>query len=194
VRLGSLRRDAMGEAIAQIVVGLIELLFGRRLFWVFVAVGGFVFGWLVVPAIWADMPTWARVVIGVVLGLILAGLAKLFTRAMVALGGFLIVGPAAVVVVERFGGSLPQGSRNYWIAFAIGGVIGALLLGMFFNWALIILSSLMGAGATVAGIEYFTDTLPRWAEIVGGAVLLAIGLMFQAKSLMKHKNKLIGLP
>lgn len=183
----------MGEAIAQIIVGLIELLFGRRLFWVFVAVGGFLFGWLVVPAIHEGLPTWARVAIGVALGLILAGLAKLFTRAMVALGGFLIVGPAVVVAVDRLGGSVPQGSRNYWIAFAIGGVIGAALLGVFFNWALIILSSLFGAGATVAGIEYFTNTLPKWGEIVGGVVLLVIGLVFQSRSILKHKNKLIGL-
>ncbi len=183
----------MGEAVVQIVVGLIEVLFGRRLFWVFVAAGGFLFGWFVVPAIYADMPTWARVVIGVGLGLVLAGLAKLFTRAIVALGGFLIVGPAAVIAVDRLGWSVVQGSRGYWIIFAIGGVIGAALLGMFFNWALIVLSALFGAGATVAGIEYFTDTLPKWAEIVGGVVLLVIGLMVQSRSLLKHKSKLIGL-
>jgi hypothetical protein len=183
----------MGEAIAQIVVGLIELLFGRRLFWVFVAIGGFLFGWLVVPAIYADMPTWARIVIGVGLGLILAGLAKFFTRAMVALGGFLIVGPAMVIAADHLGVSVPQGSRNYWIAFAIGGVIGAALLGMFFNWALIVLSAFLGAGATVTGIGYFTDTLPRWAEIVMSFVLLAVGLVFQSRSLLKHKSKLIGL-
>jgi hypothetical protein len=184
----------MGEAIAQIVVGLIELLFGRRLFWLFVAVGGFLFGWFVAPAIWADIEVWTRVVIGVVLALILAALAKWFTRAMVAVGGFLIFGPAVVVAVDRFGGSVPAGSRNYWIAFAVGGVIGAVLLGIFFNWALIILSSLAGAGATVAGIEYFSDTLPKWAEVVMIVVLLVIGLVFQIKSFFKHKDKLIGLP
>lgn len=184
----------MGEAIAQIVVGLVELLFGRRLFWLFVAIGGFLFGWFVTPAIHDGMPMWARIVIGVVLGLILALLARWFTRAMVALGGFLIFGPAVVLAVDRFGGSVPQGSRNYWIAFVIGGVVGAVLLGMFFNWALIILSSLAGAGGTVAGIEYFTDTLPRWAEVVAIVVLLVIGLVFQIKSFYKHKDKLIGLP
>jgi hypothetical protein len=184
----------LGEGIAQIVVGLIELLFGRRLFWVFVAVGGFVFGWWVTPAIHEGMPMWARILIGVVLGLILAVLARWFTRAMVALGGFLLLGPAVVVAVDRFGGSVPQGSRNYWIAFVIGGVIGAILLGAFFNWALIVLSSLAGAGSTVAGIEYFSDTLPRWAEVVILVVLVAFGLFFQTKSYAKHKNKLIGLP
>ncbi len=184
----------MGEAIAQIVVGLVELLFGRRLFWLFVAAGGFLFGWFVVPAIHSGLPTWGRVAIGVALGLILAGLAKLFTRAIVALGGFLIVGPAAVIAVDRLGWSVVQGSRDYWIIFAIGGVIGAALLGMFFNWALIALSALFGAGATVAGIEYFTEPWPKWAQIVGGVVLLAIGLVFQSRSLLKHKSKLIGLP
>jgi len=184
----------MGEAIVQIVVGLVELLFGRRLFWLFVAIGGFLFGWWVTPAIFEGIPMWGRVVVGVVLGLILAVLARFFTRAMVAVGGFLIFGPALVVAVDRFGGSVPQGGRSYWIAFAIGGVVGAILLGIFFNWALIILSSLAGAGATVAGIEHLTDTLPRWAEVVMIVVLLAIGLVFQIKSFFKHKDKLIGLP
>jgi hypothetical protein len=184
----------MGEAVAQIVVGLVELLFGRRLFWVFVAVAGFVFGWSVTPAIWAGIPVWARVVIGVVLGLALAGLAKFATRAMVAIGGFLLVGPTAVVIVDKFGGSVPQGSTNYWIAFAVGGVVGALVLGMFFNWALIIVTSLIGAGATVAGIEYFTGTERKWLEWVLVVVLLVIGLIVQIKSLVKHKDKLIGLP
>lgn len=184
----------MGEAIVQIVVGLIELLFGRRLFWVFVAAGGFLFGWFVVPAIHSGLPTWARIAIGVGLGLILAVLAKFLTRAIVALGGFLIVGPIAVIAYDRFIGSLPQGSRNYWIVFAIGGFIGAALLGMFFNWALIVLSSVLGSGATLAGVEYFTGTLPRWAAIVGGVVLLAIGLAYQSRSLLKHKSGLIGLP
>jgi Domain of unknown function (DUF4203) len=184
----------MGEAIAQIVVGLIELLFGRRLFWVFVAAGGFLFGWFVAPAIWENIPDWTRIVVGVVLGLILAGLAKFFTRAMVAVGGFLIFGPATVVAVDRLGGSVPQGSNNYWIAFAVGGVVGAVLLGIFFNWALIILSSLVGAGATVAGIEYFTGTQRKWLEWVLLIVLLVIGLVFQIKSFFKHKDKLIGLP
>ena len=31
----------MGVAIAEIIAGFVELLFGRRLFWLFVAIGGF---------------------------------------------------------------------------------------------------------------------------------------------------------
>jgi len=183
----------MGEAILQIVVGLTEVLFGRRLFWLFVAIGGFLFGWFVTPAIWAGIPTWARILIGVLLGLALAGLAKFATKAMVALGGFLIVGPAVVVLVDRLGGDVTRGSNNYWIAFGVGGVIGAIVLGMFFNWALIILTSLIGAGATVAGIEHFVGAKRTWWEWVVLVLLVVIGLVFQAKSLHKHKGKLIGL-
>lgn len=184
----------MGEAIVQIVLGVVVLLMGRRLFWVFVAAGGFMFGWLVTPAIWEGMPLWARIVIGAVLGILLAVLARFATRAVVALGGFLIFGPGTVLAVERLGASLPRGSTNYWIVFVIGGVVGALLLGIFFNWALIILSSLAGAGATIAGIEYWAGTGRKWLEWVLLIVLLGIGVAVQSKSYFKHKGKLIGLP
>ena len=41
----------MGIAVAEIIAGLVELLFGRRLFWLFVAAGGFLVGWFLAPAI-----------------------------------------------------------------------------------------------------------------------------------------------
>ena len=105
---------ALGTAVAQIVVGLIEALFGRKLFWLFVAIGGFLIGWFLVPAIYgavndgATLELWTRVVIGVTAGLVLGFLAIKFTKFMVSLAGFFIFGTATVLVVRYFGAQSPQ--------------------------------------------------------------------------------------
>jgi hypothetical protein len=188
--------SALGMAIAQIVVGLIETLFGRKLFWLFVAIGGFLVGWFVAPAIWesthdsGSLALWARLVIGLAAAVILGFAAFRFTRIMVSLAGFFIFGAATVLAIRYFGGDgvLPTGTRDYWIAFGVGGVVGSIIMGLLFDWALIVLTSLFGAGATVDGILYFftpdnptsADPAPaKWIEGVAVGVLFVIGLAVQ---------------
>ena len=94
----------MGTAVAQIVIGLIETLLGRKLFWLFVAIGGFLVGWFVAPAIWASvndagtLALWVRLAIGLAAAVILGFLAVRFTRIMVSLAGFLIFAVATILV------------------------------------------------------------------------------------------------
>ena len=184
----------MGTAIAQIIVGLIENLFGRTLFWLFVAIGGFLVGWFFAPEVWAylhdgeSMDLWIRLVIGLVAAVVLGFLAFKLTRIMVSLAGFLVFAAATVIAIRYFGGDLPSGSRDFWLAWAVGGAVGAVVMALLFDWALIVLTALFGAGATVDGILYFftpenptaADPAPdKWIEIVGICVLFAIGLVVQ---------------
>lgn len=195
--------SALVTAIAQIVLGLIETLFGRKLFWLFVAIGGFLIGWFVVPSIYAafsdgaSMELWVRVLIGVVAGIVFGSLAMRFTKLMVSLAGFFIFGTATVVAVRYFGGDIPSGSVNHWLAFICGGVAGSVIMGLLFNWALIVLTSLIGAAATADGIMYFftpenpTAANPepdRWIEMVILAVLFAIGLVVQISMRKKRRR------
>ena len=188
---------ALGTAIAQIVVGLIETLFGRRLFWLFVAIGGFLVGWYFAPAIWetiydsGTMELWQRLVIGLVAAVVLGFLAFRFTRIVVALAGFFVFAAATVLAIDYFGGNVERGTTNFWIAFVCGGVVGAIILGLLFDWALIVLTSLFGAGATVDGILYFftpesptpADPGPaKWIKGVAIGVLFLIGLAFQIRA------------
>jgi hypothetical protein len=168
-------------------------LFGRKLFWLFVAVGGFLVGWFFAPAIWDAarndaMPDWARLVIGLVAAVILGFLAFKFTRIMVSLAGFFIFGAATVLAIDYFGGDVTQGTRNFWIAFGVGGLVGAVIMAILFDWALIVLTALIGAGAAADGIIYFftpetptaADPAPaKWIEGVVLAVLFVIGLVVQ---------------
>ncbi len=185
---------ALGTAVAQIVVGLVETLFGRKLFWLFVAIGGFLIGWFLVPAIYGavndgeSLELWTRAVIGVVAGLVLGLMAMKFTKLMVALAGFFVFGTATVLIARYFGANVDSGTSNHWIAFICGGVVGSLIMGLLFNWALIVLTSLFGGAATADGIMYFftpehptaADPAPdRWIELTIMGVLFVIGLIVQ---------------
>jgi hypothetical protein len=196
---------ALGTAVAQIIVGLIETLFGRKLFWLFVAIGGFLVGWFLAPAIWdtihdsGTLEPWLRLVIGLAAAVILGFAALKFTRIMVSLAGFFIFGAATILAVGYFGGdgTLVTGTRDYWIAYVAGGVVGSIIMGLLFDWALVVLTSLFGAGATVDGILYFVNHDPtpanpapaKWIEAVAVGVLFVIGLAVQIS--MRHR-KLAG--
>ena len=169
----------MSYAVAAIVVGLLELFFGRVLFWLFVGIGGFLIGWFLIPYFFPSVTGWLHMVAGVALGLIFALLAIVFLRVMVAIAGFFVFGGAAVLVGRDLGATLTTGSPAYWIVYVVAGVIGAIILFALLDWALVVLTSLAGAGSVSRGIFYFVHG-PRWAEWVLFAVLFILGVAFQA--------------
>jgi hypothetical protein len=172
----------LATSIVAIVLGLVELSFGRRLFWLFVALAGFLIGYFLAPAIFPSMSGLLRVLVGIGIGIVFGLLAIFFTRFMVALAGFFFFGPAAVLLIRYLGASASSGSTLYWIAYAIGGVIGFVLLWAFFDWALIVLTSLAGAGAIVQAIANLTTSFSRTWHIIAFVVLAVIGIVFQARS------------
>ncbi len=176
----------MAIAIAGIVFGALELFFGRRLFWLFVAIAGFLVGYFLAPAIFGSMGTTLRVIVGIGIGIAFALLAVFFTRLMVAVAGFFALGSGAVLLVRDVGLAAPQGSAYYWIAYAVGGVVGFVLLWVFFDWALVVLTGLAGAGAIVQGLRELTSLSPTW-QIVIFAALAALGITFQAWSYQRHR-------
>ena len=156
--------------IAEFVTGTLLLALGRKLFWLFVAIVGFYAGIEVVRVLLAGQPTWVMLVVGLAAGLVGALLAMLFQRVGFALGGFYAGGYAALIVAERFAPGVVGGAM-----FVIGGVVGALLAAWFMDWAIIVLSSLVGA------ILVVTSLGPQGlAGFVGYVVLAALGIAVQA--------------
>jgi hypothetical protein len=172
--------------IVGIILGVIELFFGRRLFWLFVGIAGFLIGYFLAPAIFHNMSGLLRILIGIGIGIVFAILAIFFTRFMVAVAGFFIFGPAAVVLIRDIGANAPNGSTWYWVAFAVGGILGFILLWAFFDWALIVLTSLAGAGGIVQGIRNLTSLSSTW-QIILFVILAVIGIVFQARSHSRHR-------
>jgi hypothetical protein len=128
--------------IIRLAVGAVLLVLGRKLFWLFVAAVGFAAGWTVASDLLHLQPEWLALVIAVAAGLLGAALATFVQKTAVGLAGFL----AGAFLASGLSTMLSLPSAPWaWIAFIIGGILGAVLLGAAFEWALIGLSSLSGA-------------------------------------------------
>jgi hypothetical protein len=128
--------------IIRLAVGALLLVLGRRLFWLFVAAVGFAAGWTAATDLLRLQPEWLALVIAVAAGLLGAALATFVQKTAVGLAGFLAGAFLASGLATML--SLPSAPWA-WIAFIVGGILGAVLLGAAFEWALIGLSSLSGA-------------------------------------------------
>ena len=69
-----------------------------------------------------------------------------------------------------------------WVGFAVGGVIGALLLMTVFEWALVILSSLAGAALVSDGAGRPEHSLQMYL------VALVVGLVVQGVQLQVKRE------
>ncbi len=162
--------------IVSIVAGVLLLIAGRKLFWLFIAITGFFVGMEVARDLFTSQPEWVVWVFAAGAGLIGAVLAILFERIAFALAGFYAGGYLAIIAVQALGWDLPD-----LVVFMSGGVVAAVLATLILDWAIIVLSSLVGAGMIVTSLGLD----PLQGGIVAGA-LAAVGILLQA-ALMRGK-------
>jgi hypothetical protein len=130
-----------------LVVGIVLLVAGRRVFWLAVGAAGFVFA-LVLALRWLDArPFWLLLGLAFLAGVVGAMLAVLLQRLAVAVAGFLVGGWAGLALWFLLGGVEGFGAL---LAFLVAGVVAAILAGALFEAALIVVSALIGA-VLVAG-------------------------------------------
>ena len=158
--------------IITLLVGIALLLFGRRLFWLFVAALGFAVGLQLAPYLMQNPPLWLSLAVSLVLGLVGALLAFLLQKLAIGVAGFLVGGRIAVAVVAAF---MVQHAQYYGITFVIGGILGAILLLLLFDWALIIFSSIEGARLIASSVH-----LPSTGLTILVVVLTIFGIIVQA--------------
>jgi hypothetical protein len=165
--------------IFRILAGLALLTLGRKLFWLFVGVVGFVFGISLATLFFHGQPDWMILVIALVAGLLGVLFALVLQQVAIALAGFIAGGYLLVSLLNQVGW---EAGQLYWLPFVIGGVIGAVLVLALFDWALIILSSLTGAMIIVQAL-HFGPTITVLLFIV----LFIAGIVTQA-SLMRREQ------
>ena len=157
--------------IISAILGLLILLLGRKLFWLCVAAAGFAVGVELAPRLVHEPSTVLIVSAALVLGFAGALLALLLQKLAIGVLGFLIGGRAAVAMGMAF---LTEQTVHYWVIFTIGGIVGALLLLAVFDWALILLSSMLGAYLIGNAI-----TLPYTGASILFVLLVILGVVTQ---------------
>jgi len=168
------------NTVLVLIIGAVLLLMGRKLFWLFVGVAGFLAGIDIAQRFFTG-PQTTKLIIALVIGIIGAFLAALFYKAAVAIAGFLIGGYLAVQLMNYIAVSIPPPMA--WITYVIGGIIAAVLILMLLDWALIVLSSLAGASLIVQSIA-----LRQFNMSIVYIVLVIIGILVQAGILLRSRS------
>lgn len=154
---------------AEILAGIVLLFFGRRLFWFFVAVAGFLLG-ADAAARWISGDTWLVWTAAILIGVGGALLAVFLQKAAVVIAGGLAGAWLALQWAEAAGLASPIPV----IAAIALGLIAAVMTYFVFEWALILLSSIVGASLIAGPLPLE----PVWKG-AAGAVLLVAGVCFQ---------------
>jgi len=154
-------------------------LFGRKLFWLCVAAVGFAAGVEVAPPLVQHPSPLLALTFALVLGFVGALLAMFLQKIAIGIAGFVAGGRLALAVAAAFMGNAQQ---YYWLTFIVGGVIGAILLLILFDWALIFLSSVVGAYLIQAVVA-----LPPTGTAILFTVLVIVGVLIQAGTLRRSR-------
>ena len=111
--------------------------------------------------------------VALLVGIVSAILAIFLQRLAFALGGFFAGGYVGSILAEHL-----QAGDSSTVWYVVGGVIGALFAALLMDWAIIILSSMVGAVAIVDGFGIH--------GAAGGLILLLVllltGCIFQGRS------------
>jgi hypothetical protein len=166
----------MGMNILYILFGAVLLILGRRLFWLLVGVVGFVVGINLAALLFGNQPAWVVLIVAFVAGLVGSILAVFLQRLMVALAGFLATGYILTQLLASF--QVDLGSVS-WLVFLLGGALGAVLASAAFDWALLILSSLIGASLFVEGMTGLVPGFDPPLNAFFVLVLFLVGIAIQ---------------
>jgi hypothetical protein len=156
-----------------LALGILLLLFGRRAFWIFVAVAGFIAGLTFATQYLASQPELVILLIAIVAGVIGAILATMLEWLAILIAGFLAGGYLATTLAVSLG--MTNASGN-WVIYIIGAIIGLILVAALFDWAIIILSVLLGADIIMTFLS-IPSSAYYWLIFLG---LIIVGIVVQA--------------
>ncbi|MGD8603265.1 MAG: DUF4203 domain-containing protein [Anaerolineales bacterium] len=136
--------------LLQVAIGASLVAFGRRLFWVFVAGVGFVVGLQLALRFLPGIEDWVSLGVALLAGLVGAILVSFLQRLAIGAAGFFAGWQIAMYLIDLL--RIDLGNLD-WVGGIVGGLIGIVLIALLFDWALIFLSSIVGAIAIVDVFE-----------------------------------------
>ena len=159
------------------IIGGVLLFLGRELNFLFAGAMAFLIGARLTPLLPSQWPDWTEWAFMIGLGILAAALTFVDDRGGYVISGFLAGG---YVAAEYY---TPNMLVIPVMPFILGGIVGALILGIFTEWALIVLSSLIGG--------YYLTTMFRLAQtprVLITAGLIIIGAVVQAIIMRQQKQ------
>lgn len=159
------------------VIGGILLFLGHELNFLFAGAMASLLGFRLLPLLPPQWPSWADYAFIIGLGIMAAVAVLLNERVGYFISGFLAGG---FLLVEYYA---PNAQTVPWLPFVIGGIIGALIIGIFTEWALIIVTAMIGASYL---LNLFV--LDPMLEILLGAGLFIVGALTQVIIMQSQKQ------
>ena len=166
--------------IVTLLAGIALVVFGRKIFWFFVGAVGFVAGMNLARNILPDRPESVILVIAIVAGVAAAVLAIVLKKIAIAVAGFAAGAFLTLTLMHMIGFDVQP---LPWIPMLAGGIIGVILMNLLFDWALSLLSSLLGA---VLIVQALAVTGPGQYVLI--AVLVLAGVLTQSGALRKKSS------
>jgi hypothetical protein len=154
-----------------VLLGIVLLLVGRRLFWLLIASLGFLFAFTLVQRMSPEMSQPLHWVLAIAAGLLGALLAIFAQQLAVGAAGMLFGGYATLWILERYGVDLGNWE---WVALVAGGILAAVLALLILETALVVLSSILGASLLVGA-----SRLQGMPAVVLFVVLTTVGVAVQ---------------
>ena len=172
----------------RLLVGALLLTLGRRLFWLFVGAVGFVVGMRLADRFLPGQPDETVIVFSLIVGALGAGLALAVRKVAVGAAGFLAGGYLLVQLLAVSGQQhaiFAEGGGQFapWLTFLVGGLLGAVLMNVLFNWTLIVLSAMGGAALVCESLH----ATPQVASAVF-TVLVIAGVLVQGGVLRRWQR------
>lgn len=163
--------------IVRGIIGAVLLFLGRELNFLFAGAMAGLIAFRLTPLLPPTLPAWSDAAFMITIGVIVAIIVLIHERLGYFVSGFLAGG---FMLIEYF---TPGVMSINWLIFVIGGVIGALILGLLTEWALILVSAAIGA-SYVLNLFHLDPT----AEILVGAGLFIVGALTQVIIMQAQKH------
>lgn len=161
------------------ILGSLLLVAGRKLFWLLIGIVGFTTG-IQLATRYFHGPEWLAILVGVIVGIIFAALAIFMQTIAIWLAGFLAGGYVLSLLADML--KIDAGKYS-WLIFIIGGIVGIVLVGLLFDWAIIALSSFMGASLVTNSVF---STIGYTSLIL--IILFIAGVVIQGYLLQREKG------
>ena len=169
--------------VLRALSGLVALFYGRRFFWLFLGLIGFIAGFGIGASLFPEAGALVHILIGLGAGIVGAALSRAAPLVIAALFGFFAGGTILVNLASTI---FEPGQLVTILLFVIGGALGAYLLSQALDAGIVILSALAGAEVlSTLGSELFA--INQTTQLIVALVLFAVGLLFQFRLVQPDK-------